>query len=207
MDVFFDTLYIQTTGAIFLERLEYNYKDNTLFTANTIHSIADYSNHISLAMPITPSIKREFDAVNYGIVNNINSYLYFNSLYNNFGKAGETWFFPQEKQLIISVCGLSAGALAPQLYRLDINTRAFSSIFPTIPSDINTITNSLTSLNLTNFDAPVLSYNSINKQYIMSMTCYRNDIKFIVEFAISGTDTPALISINVYYPEQLNLHL
>ena len=208
LEVFFDTLYVQTTGAIFLERLEYNYKDNTLFTANTIHSIADYSNHISLAMPITPSIKREFDAINYSLNTNTDPYTYFNTLYTNYGKAGETWFFPQEKQLIISVCGLSAGALTPQLYRLDINTRTFSNIFPTIPSDISTISNSLTSLNLTNFDTPVLSYDSLSKQYTMSMFCYNNsNNKFIVELTISGTDTPALISINVYYPEGLNLYL
>jgi hypothetical protein len=202
MEVFLDTLYVQTTGAIFLERIEYNFTNDSINVANNIHSIADYSNHISLAMPITPSITREFDAVNYGIINNVTPYSYFSTVYNNFGKAGETWFFPQEKQLIISVCGLDAGVITPQLYRLDINTRAFSKIFPTLPDDISTLSNSLTGLNLASFEAPVLSYDSLSKQYIMSMFCFDgSNNKFIIELNISGTDTPALINMNVYYPE------
>jgi hypothetical protein len=184
IDVFFDTFYVETTGAIFLKKIDYNYE------TDKIYSITDNSRYISLAMPVSASLIREYE--------NINNYYDF-STRNKFAKAGETWFFPQEKQLILSVCGISSNNIQPALYKLDINTQVFAKIFPLLPDDINLI-NSLSSLNLSSIDDPVLSHNSLNKEFVMTVLGRNssNDAS-ILEFKIADLPEPVLTDITVYY--------
>jgi hypothetical protein len=180
IDMFFDTLYIETSGLILLEDLDYNFDTDTIF------SISDNARYLSLAVPVTATLKREIN-------NTSEQFIY--------AKAGETWFFPQEKNIIISVCSLSGDNLQPMLYRFNIVTKDFIKIFPNNLDQI--IVNSLSSLKLQTIDSPVLAYNSLNKEFVMSVLGKDDTNKDnLVEFTIANLPDSYLKNINVYTPSK-----
>jgi hypothetical protein len=181
IDVFFDTLYIQTSGLLIFEKIIYDY--NT----DKISSITDEARYISLAMPVSASIEREL--LNLPL----SSYI--------FAKGGETWFFPQEKEVVVSICGLSGNIITPALYKLDLNTRFFSKVFPIKQEDIITI-NSLSSLNINQIQEPVISYDPLKKEFILAILGKNSaNKKNLIEIAIVNTFENYLKEINVYEPE------
>lgn len=178
IDVFFDTLYIQTTGTIIFEKLVYEFDTDNLF------SIADDSRGISLAMPVTNNLTREVT----------------NTLSNEqvFANAGETWFFPESKNVIQSVCGLSGNLPIPELYKYSINSLTLQKVFPIKQDDILTL-NSLSSLNLQNVTPPLLTHNKIKKEYVLAFQgTNNNNRKYLIELLINDYATLDLKHITVY---------
>jgi hypothetical protein len=110
IDVFFDTLYIETTGVVIFEKINYDY--NT----DTIYSFVDSSHVLSLPLPVQTTLNREFN-------NTLTPGL-------STAKVGETWFLPEQKIVLLSVCELSAGNLIPTIYELDIAKVTLSKVFP-----------------------------------------------------------------------------
>jgi len=110
IDVFFDTLYIETTGAVLLEKINYNYEEDI------VYSFVDSSHAISLLYPVTIGLKREYAFPGLtGIC---------------VAQVGDTWFLPEQKIMLLSVCELSANVLTPHLFELDIANEKFSKVFP-----------------------------------------------------------------------------
>ncbi len=178
IDVFFDSLYIQTTGAVIFERLVYEFDTDNLF------SLADESRSISLALPVTNSLSREIAGIP------LDQYI--------FAKAGETWFLPESKDIIQSICGLSGVNLTPELYKHNLNSLTFKKVFPIKQEDIITI-NSLSSLNFKNINSPLLSYNNLKKEYILiiqGQNTINQDI--LAEIIINDYSTLELKNITVY---------
>lgn len=180
IDMFFDTLMIQTSGTIIFEKLNYDYVTDNIF------SLTDESRYLSLAIPVTASFDREFS--------NLDLY--------NFAKAGETWFLPNEKIIYLTVCGLKNFTLflLPELYSYNINTLSLTKIFPFVQEDI-TIIQQLSSLRIVSFDAPVISYNTSTKQFIIGISArnYKNE-SIIIEYKINNLTTVKLNDITVYTP-------
>ncbi len=52
IDLFFDTLYVETSGTVLLEKIVYNYD------SDYIYSVTDDTRFLSLAMPVSASLKR-----------------------------------------------------------------------------------------------------------------------------------------------------
>ena len=180
IDLFFDTLLIETSGSIIFEKINYDYNTDNIF------SVADEARYISLAMPVLANFDKEFSNTS------LSSY--------NFAKAGETWFFPEKKEVTQSICGLINNIITPELYRLDINTQILKKIFPTTADDIITI-NSLSSLGLTSIETPILSHNNLKKEYLLTLLG-KNSVNstVIIEFKISDLTNNKLVSVNVYTP-------
>lgn len=181
IDMFFDTLYVQTSGCILFEKIVYDYDDAE------IYSITDDARFLSLALPISASIQREMQNTT------LSSY--------TFAKAGETWFLPQEKLVFISVCGLSGGFVIPELYRLNLLNRDFLKVFPKL-TEINTL-NTLSSLQLIDIDPPVLTYNTLKKQFVLTILG-KNSLSAtnIIEIYINSNITSTnLDNVIVYQPQ------
>lgn len=179
IDMFFDTLFIETSGAAIFEKIIYDYE------ADNIFSLADESRYISLAIPVTISNSRE-------LAGSMSSYTY--------AKAGETWFLPEQKLVTLSVCGLLNTELTPELYQLDLNNQKIRKIFPVTDSDKTTIS-SLTSLNLTYIDSPVLSHNSLKREYLMAVLGKdSNGNDTIIELKIKDLPVVTLDEVTVYTP-------
>ncbi len=180
IDVFYDTLLVEISGAIIFEKLNYDYSIDNIF------SVTDDARYISLAMPVSTNLDREFANID------LTGY--------DFAKAGETWFFPERKEVIQSVCGLYNNILTPELYLLDINTQLLKRIFPVEVDDIVTI-NTLSSLNLISIDPPVLSHNSLKKEYLLTVLGKNSsNSSTIVEFKINDLPICTLSNITVYTP-------
>lgn len=178
IDVFFDTLYIQTTGAVIFERIVYEYPTDRIF------SLADEARYISLAMPVETNLNKEIQNVSLADY--------------TFAKAGETWFFPERKQAIQSVCGLSGNVITPELYRYELNSLNLTKAFPTLQEDSNII-KSLSSLDITSINSPILTHNNLKKEYIMSIAGQKqNGQDILLEFKIKDLPTLALNNITVY---------
>jgi hypothetical protein len=185
IDMFFDTLMIETSGVIIFERINYDY------TTDDIYSLIDDARHISLAIPISVNIDREF--------NNIDLSQY------NFAKAGETWFSPQEKAVTISTCSLVDKQITPELYKLNLSNNVLEKIFPVIDDDINLI-NSLSSENITSIDSPVLSFNSFLNEYLLSVLCKtENNKNLILEMIIKNNSRLNLTEFTIYNSASENL--
>jgi hypothetical protein len=185
VDVFFDTLYIETSSCVLFENIKYD------FETDTIYSIKDNSRFLSLALPVQMSLTREFSGIN------LDNYIY--------AKPGETWFFPERKNIILSVCGLSGKVLTPQLFEYNISTRNFAKIFPNT-NDTLTI-NSLTANNFINIEAPILTYDNLKKEYVMSVLCKNsNSTSTIVEFTIIDLPDTYLDTITLYTPNTATLN-
>lgn len=109
IEVFFDTLYIETTGVVLFEKLNYDYEKDYIF------SFVDSTRVISLPLPVQPTLTREFNST---------------SLSNQTAIVGETWFLPEQKTVLVSICELSGGFGLPTLYELDIVKETLMKVFP-----------------------------------------------------------------------------
>ena len=110
IDIFFDTLYIETTGAVFFEKLLYDY------TNDNIYSFVDSSHVLSLYTPVQPSLIREYN-------NTI-------TVGTSTAQVGETWFLPEQKIVILSICELSGTNILPTLYEVDLAKETLVRTFP-----------------------------------------------------------------------------
>jgi len=177
IDVFFDTLFLETSGIIFLEKINYNYDTQQIF------SLADNARFISLTVPVTSNILREF--------NNENN--------NNIASSGQVWFSPNKKILYISVAEILNNNINPILFKYDINTQNLQKIFPVHQRDRYRI-NQLKTLQIIKTDRPTLSYNSIKKQFIYSTSVDTTDNEtLILEIAIND-DVYDTNKIKIYKP-------
>ena len=187
IDMFFDTLMIETSGAIIFEKINYDYATDNIF------SLTNDARYISLAMPVTATLDREINKID------LNNY--------NFAFAGETWFFPEQKEVVVSVCGLENGIIFPELYSLDLNTLLLEKVFPLLSEDINTI-KSLTSENIVYVNPPVLSYNSSKEEYVMSILCDTNEERdLILEFTIEKDYRPKINNLVIYKSHSVQRNL
>jgi len=178
IDMFFDTLLIELSGVVLFEKLVYDYNTDNIF------SLTDEARQISLIWPPTNSINRELTSTS------LSSF--------TFAKAGETWFYPNEKQVIQSIGGVNNNILLLEFYQLNLNTQNFKKVFPLLTEDITSI-NSLSSLGLIEAQSPTLSYNTLKKEYTASILGKNNQNKnTLIEFKIINLPTPALDTITVY---------
>jgi hypothetical protein len=179
-DVFFDTLLVETSGTVIFERINYDYNTDNIF------SVADEARYLSLAMPVSTNLDKEFANQNLSQF--------------TFAKAGDTWFFPEEKLVAQSVCGLQNSILTPEIYQLDINNQNLKKIFPVIADDILSIT-SLSSLGLIYIDPPTLSHNSLKREYLLTIFGKNSSNRnIIIEISISDLTTKTIKNITVYNP-------
>lgn len=111
IDVFFDTLYVETTGAVLFEKINYDYSSDTIF------SFVDSTHILSLPLPVKTGLQREFS--NDSRLSGVPCAL-----------VGDTWFLPEQKIALISVCGLSGSVVLPEIYELDISNETFKRVFP-----------------------------------------------------------------------------
>ena len=207
IDMFFDTLYVETTSAIILEDLDYN------FDTGSISSITDNARFISLAVPVSANLIREIqdggDVTNYNIFTIDGSFMVAISgeelvqiASTDFAKPGDTWFLPEEKVVIISTCyQLSSLGLYPELYKLDLVTRDFQKIFPN-NQDITTLRAVLSSY--TTFDPPVLSYNKTKNEFLLTLLAGSTDI---IEFIVLNIPDSPLKNITVYTSTNENIKI
>lgn len=154
VEIFYDTLYIETTGAIIFEKLNYNFDNDTIF------STIDDARFISLAQPVSLNFDKEFANIN---LTNF-----------KFAKVGDTWFFPELKKVLVNVNSISA-TLTPQistletsLYELDLNTQNLKKVYPTTLDHFNTL-NQLTGLKITQIKTGSISYNSLKNELLLSI--------------------------------------
>ncbi len=183
IETFFDVLYVQTSGSVIFEKINYDYDTDQIF------SLIDNARYLSLAQPIFTNLDREF---------NLSA---FNTQSQIISLPGETWFFPIEKNIIQSTCALSGNILIPELYRYNSNTLSLQKVFPLSQNDILTI-NELTALNIQKIEAPLLTYNNINKQYILTInTTNLNSDNIHIDLKINDSVVQlTLDSITVYTP-------
>lgn len=178
VDTFFDILYVETSGCVVLNKINYNYNTGTIF------STPDFTTGLSLAIPVTASLVREFNKVNLA------NYTY--------AVMGDTWFFPNKNLVTLSVCGLSGNVLTPELYQFNIKTYNISKLFPLTQADISTV-NSLSSLKLTSINAPTLSYNDLTSQYLLTVFGKdANNNDSLIETLIDDLNIPTIDTITVY---------
>lgn len=180
IDIFFDTLLVETSGAVILERINYDYENDNIF------SIADEARYLSLTIPVSTNLTKEFANQNLSTF--------------SFAKAGDTWFLPEQKQVLQSVCGIQNNILLPEIYLLDLNNQNFKKVFPALQEDKSSI-NSLSSLNIVSLDPPTLSYSSIKKEYLLTILGKNNSNRnIIVEIGIKNLPTLTISTITVYNP-------
>ncbi len=178
IDVFFDTIYIQTSGAVIFERIIYEYPTDNIL------SLADEARYISLAMPVETNLNKEIQGIS------LSDY--------TFATAGETWFFPERKEVIQTICGLSGGNLTCELFSYDLNTLILKKIFPIIQEDITTI-NSLSDLGITRISSPLISYNNLKAEYVVSVLGRKHTQQdVLIEFKIKDLPTLVLDQIIIY---------
>lgn len=203
IDMFFDTLLIETPGVLIFEKINYNFDKDEIF------SITDNARHISLVVPVSTNLLREFEPYPTLIIDpdeNVLQQNEFKILLENsdtIAKPGDTWFFPEQKLITISICSLSSGIIAPELYQLDSNKLKLQKIFPLLREDILSIA-SLTSLNIQEISRPLLSYNSLKREYLFAFLCKNQENRdIIIELIITNINPPSLKGINVYTPNPI----
>ena len=181
IDIFFDTLYIETSGTVIFEKINYDYD------TDKIYSITDNTRYLSLAIPVSASLQKEITNTE------LSGY--------SFAKAGDTWFSPQEKIVYISVCGLQNNILIPEIYKLDLISRDFVKVFPN-NNEITTI-NEISALQLQTIDPPTLTYCTSKKQFVLSILGNNSEGKnTLVEFYIKNAFSPLLKEIVIYEPKE-----
>jgi len=186
IDVFYDTLMIQTTAAIFFEKIVYDYNTNTIF------STIDDARILSLPLPTTPNYNRELLGI---------------TLSGDIAVPGETWFFPQEKEVFISIGNLRSNItqslkFLPELYQLDLNTQNFKKVFPINQNDLNTLNNlSSQFVQFIEIQPPTLSYNNLTKQFLFSVLATNtNNKNTLTEIYLNTVPNISIDKIVFYQP-------
>lgn len=205
IDTFFDTLMIETSSILFFEKLGYDFDKDQIF------SIADNSRRLSLVLApasfilLEPYLSGGNVTEGFLLQENGLGLLLEDSIINV--KFGETWFFPIEKKVIISIAATYENIIFPELYEIDIQSLNFKRVFPYNFSDIIDIT-SLSSLKFNQNDRPVLSYNSLLKQYLLAVA-YKTDTNQtgFLQFIIDNKDVLSLNAITIFQslPQEYNL--
>lgn len=181
IDTFFDVLYVETSKYAILDKLNYDFNTGIISSNNNL------SRGLSLAIPVTASLIREFKG------QDLNDH--------TFAKIGDTWFFPNRNIVILSVCGLTQGLsginLTPELYQYDINTYNIKKIFPLIQNDIDTFT-SLSGLNIKTIETPALTYNPLTSKYTFAVFGKGKTNDTLVEIVIKDLVTLTIDTLTVY---------
>jgi hypothetical protein len=175
INVFYDTLFIQTTGVILFEKINYDYESDYIF------SLEDNAKYLSLALPTEKTLNRELQ----------NAISIVPTVYN-YAKAGETWFLKNTKEVFLSVCGLSGSCLRPELYRYNIGNLNFERLFPRENTD-KCLIQGLSSLGIVSIEPPLLTFNETKKLFKITVLGKNN------------IDQDILIDIDLYYYEELVL--
>lgn len=187
IDMFFDTLMIETPGAIIFEKISYDYADDYIF------SLTDNARYLSLAMPTSLNLNKEL------LDKDLNEF--------NFAQGGETWFFPKEKLVIISICGLEKENITPELYRLNLSNQVLEKIFPNKNDDI-LLLQSLSSENINSIQSPVLSYNSLKEEFLLNVSCQNSQNEnLILEITIKNDSILYINDVTIYKPDNSLLAL
>ena len=162
VSVFFDTLYIATSSVCLFEKVEFDYD------TDKIYSLADRARYIALSTP--PSLSAE-DLGTAATVCTV----------------GETWFFPKERKIAISMIYLDSGRPRPVVYVYDMNTLGIKKLFDYGAADVDTQTG-LDSLTLDRVDAPTLQYDYTKKVYTCAFSGRNTSDQTprIVTFTIEG---------------------
>lgn len=177
LEVFYDTLYIETSGAVIFEKINYDYNNTN------IYSIADSARGISLAVPTQNNLNREVSNI---LPNN-----------SQFGKVGDTWFFAKERKVFVSVIELQNNKIIPTIYSLDLYKNILKKEF-TISAESQTFDN----LNIITISKPLLSFCSIKKQFLFTFTGRNTNNKdIIVSIYINKVLNLVLDSIKIYTPQ------
>ena len=118
-------------------------------------------------------------------------------------KFEQTWFFPQQKQLIVLITELQGSSFIPRLYKLDIDTMDFSLIFPTAGEDLTNIANTLSQVSISPTQDLIgaLTHNNTLQKYVVTysgMDTSVNSQPVLINFEISNWDAPRLQSIDIY---------
>jgi len=205
IDMFFDTLMIETSSILFFEKLNYD------FVQDQIYSIADNSRRLSLLLAPAPFILLE-PYLNGGnltegflIQENGLGILTEDTIINI--KFGETWFFPVEKKVIVSVAATYNDIIFPELYEINLQDMTFKKIFPLNPSDIIDVV-SLSSYEFITNERPNLSYNSLKKEYLLVISySTRTNQHGILELTIDDKDVLSLNTIKIFQSIPYEAHL
>jgi len=181
IDMFYDTLYIETSTAVLFEKIKYDY------LKDTFNSNFDFSRQISLAIPSTNNLNRE---LNFELTNPVYSLV------------GETWFSPKEKNIYVTVIELSSGYITPKLYKYQLQNQNLTQVFPISNEDKDSLIQ-LVGLNAHKISKPVITYHETQRSFVYSFTTTNNNNQdTIVELHIKNTGSePRLININIYVPE------
>lgn len=181
IDCFYNTLYFETSTALLFERVQYDY------TTDTIFSIADNARGISLRTPIDINLNREFS-------NTI-------SLNTSLAIPGDTWFFPNENTVYVSVNELSGFRIKPNFITYNILKIQLEKL----PTDFPELS-SLDSLSAVKLSRPLLSYDSSNRQFLYTFTATDAlNQQSIVELTFNKVPVLSLKYINVYTSQQKEL--
>lgn len=194
IDVFFDTLMIETSSVLFLEKISYN------FSTDQIYSVADDSRRLSLVLVpgngfilLEPFLSGGNFVEGFLLQENAAGLLLDDLSIGV--KFGETWFSPIQKKVVISVAATLEDTIFPELYEIDLEDLSFIKIFPNSSEDITSIT-SLSSFEFESNGRPLLSYNSLLKEYILVIPYKtKTSLNGFLEFTIDNKETLFLNTI------------
>ena len=176
IDTFFNTLYIETSSVLFLDKINYNYNTNQIF------STPDDARFISLMTPVTTTVLRELNGENT----------------NNYAIAGETWFDPSANIVLFSTVNLDNYNYVPNLFEYNLITGILRKVFPITQRD-NFKLSRLNDLQLNEVFKPKLSFNKITKQYTFITPAKANNNNYIIELKLNDL-TYDLYSLTTYQP-------
>ncbi len=178
IDIFYNTLLIETSAAVLFEKINYDYSSSGVF------SIADSARAISLIVPTQNNLNRELT----------------NTLPNTIqiAKVGDTWFFAKEQIVIISVVELQNSIPVPSLYSLDLSKNILKKAFA-----ISATSQTLSGLDITEVFRPTLSYCSTKKQFLLSFVSKKtNSENILISLYINNTSEFLLDNVKIYLPQQ-----
>jgi len=186
IDTFFDVLYVETSGAVIFEKINYDY------TTGIISSYANETRSITFDLPSLSSVWPFATIILPWTTNS---------------RIGETWFLPNEQKVILSMCGLSGNILLPELYQIDLNSLELKLIFPVTKDDIKTLqTNLVLDNTILSIDYPVLSYDDFKKEFVIAVTGKdTNNKDNLFEFSVNYLPTSTLNTVTVYTPTVHNI--
>ena len=174
VDCFLDTLMIETSSTFVLCKLDYDY-DKAIIKANfddivVIENLDNYQTTSPAYLPIVIDSYKRFEA---------------------------TWFFPVEKNLTVLFTELSGSSFVPKLYKFNLNTKLYTNEISEIMS--SSISNSLSCLQIKILKKPVMTYNSLQRAYLLTYTGLDIQHKlFFVEIEIEQQEKLSLKRVNVY---------
>lgn len=141
----------------------------------------------------------EYDYENSNLFSILDNTTVIENLNINTKVFDNTWFFPKNKTVTVLLTNRTNNSIVPELYKLDLNNRKYTKLFPLANQIEQEIKNSLSDIEAESLDRAVMHFNSVKQTYLITYKGLDvNEDIFFINFEIEEQENLTLKKLDKF---------